>query len=195
GKIRLQRPCAVAVGADRAVYVLDHGGSRVVRFLDGRSSQVAGSTEPGSGAAQLNAGPTGRLFVTRRSRLYISDTGNHRVQRWDPGAQEGVTVAGGHGCGSGADQLSHPGGVWALDNGTLFVADMGNHRVMKWRDGGRGGVLAAGGYGPGDGPHQLKEPVDVAVDPATDGLLIADLGNARVVRGPLLHRPGTCWLR
>ena len=43
------------------------------------------------------------------------------------------------------------------------------------------GVLAAGGYGPGDALHQLKEPVDVTVD-ATGGLIVADLGNARVVR-------------
>jgi len=182
GTIRLERPCGVAVeGPDRAVYVLDREGSRVVRFVRGRSMQVAGGTEPGSGAGQLNAGPTGRIYAGKGGRLYISDTGNHRVQRWDPGAKVGITVAGGHGCGSGADQLSHPGGIWALDNGTVYVADVGNHRVMKWRDGAKSGVLAAGGYGPGDALHQLKEPVDVTVD-ATGGLIVADLGNARVVR-------------
>lgn len=183
GPIRPERPCAVAVeGADRAVYVLDREGSRVIRYVHGRALQVAGSTEPGSSAGHLNAGPTGRLFATKGGRLYISDTLNHRVQRWDPGAKAGVTVAGGHGCGSGADQLSHPGGIWAMDNGTIFVADTGNHRVMRWRDGARAGVLAAGGYGPGDGLHQLKEPVDVTVEPSSGGLIIADFGNARVVR-------------
>ena len=182
GTIRLERPCSVAVeGPDRAVYVLDREGSRVVRMVRGRSMQVAGGTEAGSGAGQLNAGPTGRIYAAKGGRLYISDTGNHRVQRWDPGSKVGVTVAGGHGCGSGADQLSHPGGIWALDNGTIYVADVGNHRVMKWRDGGKVGVLAAGGHGPGDGLHQLKEPVDVTVD-ASGALIVADLGNARVVR-------------
>ena len=43
------------------------------------------------------------------------------------------------------------------------------------------GVLAAGGYGPGDALHQLKEPVDVMVD-AAGALIVADLGNARLVR-------------
>ena len=43
------------------------------------------------------------------------------------------------------------------------------------------GVLAAGGYGPGDALHQLKEPVDVTVD-ANGALIVADLGNARVMR-------------
>ncbi|CAL1158450.1 unnamed protein product [Cladocopium goreaui] len=182
GTIRLERPCSVAVeGPDRAIYVLDREGSRVVRYVRGRAVQVAGGTEAGSGAAQLNAGPTGRIYAAKGGRLYISDTGNHRVQRWDPGAKVGITVAGGHGCGSGADQLSHPGGIWALDNGTVYVADVGNHRVMKWRDGAKAGVLAAGGYGPGDALHQLKEPVDVMVD-ATGALIVADLGNARLVR-------------
>ena len=41
--------------------------------------------------------------------------------------------------------------------------------------------MAAGGYGPGDALHQLREPVDVTVD-ATGALIVADLGNGRVVR-------------
>lgn len=32
------------------------------------------------------------------------------------------------------------------------------------------------------GRHQLKEPVDVTVEPSSGGLIIADFGNARVVR-------------
>ena len=54
-------------GPDRAVYVLDREGSRVVRYVRGRSMQVAGGTEPGSGAGELNAGPTGRIYVPQFS--------------------------------------------------------------------------------------------------------------------------------
>eukprot|EP00927_Polykrikos_kofoidii_P066757 TRINITY_DN62321_c0_g1_i1.p1 TRINITY_DN62321_c0_g1~~TRINITY_DN62321_c0_g1_i1.p1 ORF type:complete len:709 (-),score=79.73 TRINITY_DN62321_c0_g1_i1:57-2093(-) len=181
---KLQGSCALAVGGDRSVYVLESWGSRVLRYsTDGRTASVAGSAEPGAGPSQLNAGLSGRIFVTQAGHIYISDTGNHRVQRWDPGAREGITVAGGRGCGAGVDQLSHPGGIWVLSNGTFFVADTGNHRIMRWRDGSRVGIVVAGGCGSGDGPHQLREPVDVAVD-SQGALLIADLGNGRVMRWP-----------
>uniref|UniRef100_A0A7S0AJ71 BTB domain-containing protein n=1 Tax=Pyrodinium bahamense TaxID=73915 RepID=A0A7S0AJ71_9DINO len=182
GSFRLQRPCALAVDADHAVYVLEAGGSRVLRYMDGRATIAAGHTDPGTSPGELNAGPTGRIFVSGKGRLYVSDTENHRVQRWDPGATEGVTVAGGHGCGAGLHQLNHPGGIWALDDGTLFIADTGNHRIMKWKDGAEAGITAAGGCGPGDGLHQLREPLDVAVEAPAGSLLVADLGNARVVR-------------
>lgn len=188
GKFKLDRPCALCVGKD-GVYVLDAGGARVVRFAGGCSATVAGSAEPGDSSSELNAGPTGRLFVAEGGRLYVSDTLNHRVQRWDPGAREGVTVAGGHGCGLGADQLSHPAGLCASADGTLFVADTGNHRVVRWCEGGTAGVVAAGGCGSGDAAHQLCEPLDVVVEPASGSLLVADLGNLRVVRWSLPAAP------
>ena len=73
GTIRLERPCAVAVeGPDRACYVLDREGSRVVRHVRGRAVQVAGSTEPGSGAQELNAGPTGRIYATWNKLIFGS---------------------------------------------------------------------------------------------------------------------------
>ena len=54
--------------APGAIYVLDREGSRVVRYVRGRAVQVAGGTEAGSGAAQLNAGPTGRIYVAWKMR-------------------------------------------------------------------------------------------------------------------------------
>eukprot|EP00438_Fugacium_kawagutii_P018719 Skav214183 [mRNA] locus=scaffold945:621365:646234:- [translate_table: standard] len=120
GTIRLERPCGVAVeGPDRAV--LDREGSRVVRYVRGRAVQVAGGTEPGSGAGELNAGPTGRIYAAR----------------------------------------------WQLVPG----------------------VLAAGGCGPGDAMHQLREPVDVTVD-GSGALIVADLGNGRVMRWAAPNAPG-----
>eukprot|EP00928_Gymnodinium_smaydae_P003691 TRINITY_DN11303_c0_g1_i1.p1 TRINITY_DN11303_c0_g1~~TRINITY_DN11303_c0_g1_i1.p1 ORF type:complete len:664 (-),score=160.70 TRINITY_DN11303_c0_g1_i1:91-2082(-) len=181
---KLNGACALAVGSDHSVYVLESYGARVLRYTPGgRVTTVAGAAEPGTGAAQLNAGLSGRVFVGAGDAVYVADTGNHRVQRWDPGAREGVTVAGGRGCGAGSDQLSHPGGVWVLKNGVVYVADTGNHRVVKWREGAKSGSVVAGGCGPGDGHHQLREPLDVALD-SQGALLVADLGNSRVMRWP-----------
>ena len=65
-----------------AIYVLDREGSRVVRYVRGRAVQVAGGTEPGSAAAQLNAGPTGRIYVTWRHRKPWENHGKMLVS-WD----------------------------------------------------------------------------------------------------------------
>ncbi|NBU72634.1 MAG: hypothetical protein EBS53_14530, partial [Bacteroidetes bacterium] len=124
-----------------AVYVVEHGNHRVVRWLPGSTSPqvVAGGNGAGSGSNQLH-GPYD-LFVTPSGSVYVSDYHNARVQRWDPGANSGVTVAGGHGQGSANHQLYQPIGIWVDALNRLYVADYGNNRVVRWDQGASTGAI------------------------------------------------------
>ncbi|CAF4361119.1 unnamed protein product, partial [Rotaria magnacalcarata] len=97
--------------------------------------------------------------------------------------QNGVTVVGGNGLGSATNQLNSPFGLFVDDDQTVVIADWGNHRIMQWKTGDtRNGQVVAGGNGYGNGLHQLNSPSDVLIDKETNGLIICDWGNDRVVR-------------
>ncbi|CAF3404332.1 unnamed protein product [Rotaria socialis] len=97
--------------------------------------------------------------------------------------QNGVTIAGGHGEGNATNQLHWPHGLFVDDDQTVVIADYMNHRIMQWKNcDTTNGQVVAGGKGEGNGLHQLKYPAEVLIDKETDGLIICDLGNRRVVR-------------
>lgn len=178
GTLALEGTRALYISTDGAIYFIDERGSRVRKYLNGKISVVAGSSDPGSTAGQLEDAED--IFVTRDGTLYISDSGNHRIQKWEPGANAGMTVAGGNGKGSREDQLFHPVGLYVTEEGIIYVADYQNHRVMKWKEGWSSGLVVAGGYDAGSALHQLCEPIDVTLD-ASNSLYVADNGNSRVI--------------
>ena len=124
-----------------AVYVVEHGNHRVVRWLPGASSPqvVAGGNGAGSGSNQLHSPYD--VFVSPGGSVYVSDYNNARVQRWDPGASFGITVAGGNGSGSANSQLYQPYGIWVDAQSRVFVADYGNNRIVRWDQGATNGVV------------------------------------------------------
>jgi len=133
GRLVLDGTRALYIGVDGTIYFIDEGGSRVQRYADGVTSVVAGGSEAGAGAAQLEDAED--IFVTRDGTLYISDSGNNRIQKWSTGASQGTTVAGGNGKGGREEQLHHPVGLFVTEDLTIYVADYQNHRIMKWREG------------------------------------------------------------
>ncbi|CAF4335228.1 unnamed protein product [Rotaria socialis] len=107
--------------------------------------------------------------------------------QWSP---SGETVAGGNGIGSATNQLQYPWGLLVDDDQSIIIADFRNHRIVQWKKGNTtNGQIVAGGKGEGNELNQLNGPTDVLIDKETDGLIICDRNNQRVVRW--LHRIGT----
>ena len=96
--------------------------------------------------------------------------------------QNGVTIAGGQGQGNRTNQLNNTGGICVDDSQAVLIADVHNHRVMKWKNEDTNGEVVAGGNGEGNGLNQLSKPSDILIDKRTNGLIICDRGNRRVVR-------------
>lgn len=113
--------------------------------------------------------------------VYIADTRNNRIQVWDRLLGENLYSYGSYGTGPG--ELNWPQGldVDALSN-RLVVADTGNNRVQIWGINPTNGSLTYvtnfGALGAADG--QFKDPYDVAVDPASSSIAVADSLNYRI---------------
>ena len=154
-----------------ALYVVETGNHRVVRWLRGATSPevVAGGNGAGPMANQLHSPQD--VFVDGQNNIYVTEHGNHRVQRWAPGAAQGVTVAGGNGAGALFSQLSSPYGVWVDNQNRVYVADYGNGRVMRWNP----GTVSGSVYRTGDGP------IDVCFD-ANGNFYMAQHSSHNVLR-------------
>lgn len=132
--------------------------------------------------------------------LYVPDRRNHVVWKidWQVISPVMTVVAGTGAPGFNGDfggdgnsrlatdaKLRGPSGV-ALFNGSLYIADTGNHRIRKVDASGHISTVAGseGSGFSGDGGAatlaRLDTPTDIAVDPVTGDLYIADSVNQRV---------------
>ena len=163
GEFSLAGSPQVAVDqSDGSVYVADSGNDRVQKFTaSGVFVDEFGST--GSGDGELS-GPMGVGVDPVSGDVYVADTNNNRVQRFDDTGSfvdEIGTTAG----GSGNGELISPSRVAVDSTGRLYVLDSGNGRVQRFdSSGGFDQVFAQGAY---------SSPSDLAVDPASDNVLIA----------------------
>jgi sugar lactone lactonase YvrE len=133
------------------IYVLDDGGSRVLRYPvsaatanGGAPEAVLGqadfiSTGSGNGPSRLSSPSDVAVF---NGSLWVSDYGNNRVLRFDNAAtkptgsaadavlgQQNLTVfAAGH----ARAEMSHPWGLAVDAAGRLYVADTSNNRVLRF---------------------------------------------------------------
>ncbi|CAF2073533.1 unnamed protein product, partial [Rotaria magnacalcarata] len=144
------------------------------------------------GAAASTSKKTGINSITgQMSNVKITaSTNNVNIPANAKWAQKGVTIAGGNRRGGATNQLNGPCGLFVDDDQTVVITDFGNNRIIQWENGGTtNGQVLAGGNGRGNGLHQLYRPTDVLIDKETDGLIICDQGNQRVVRWS--HGSGT----
>ena len=109
------------IDVNNGVYVTDSDYSRIVKYFpnNGIGVILAGSSGPGTGAAQLLQ-PFGN-FMDGNQTLYVADYGNHRVQKWPTGATSGITVAGVTSTpGSNLTLLYNPVAVLVDNNGYVI---------------------------------------------------------------------------
>jgi DNA-binding beta-propeller fold protein YncE len=103
---------------------------------------------------------------------WVADTKNNRVLHLDTSGNVLMTITNG-----GA--LKSPQGVALDSSGNVYVSDNGNNAVESYNS--TSGALTATLATSGSGSTNVKAPIELAIDPVTGDLLIADSGNNRVV--------------
>lgn len=193
---RLDLPFAVAVDAEKNLYIADQGNHRIRRVsLSGVITTIAGAGQAGyggDGGPAVKAkfwNPSG-LALDRAGQLYIADQNNHRIRKIDA-AGIVTTVAGtgeagfsGDGGTAGQAKLFNPMGITFDESGALYIADTSNHRIRMVDARGMISTVAGvgtAGYG-GDGGDSLRAHLHspcglVAV---RDALYVTDKGNNMV---------------
>lgn len=197
GNASFRYPTALAVDAQRSVYITDSGNQRL-RLVDssGLIRTVAGNgrfrtTNDRSPALQsFLFSPAGLAFGPDRA-LYIADESAQRVRRVDLLSGTFTTIAGGGFATNGNVRaldafLNHPTSLGFGPDGNLFLADMAEHRV--WKINPAGTILPFAGDGtpgffgdesPEGLPTKMNLPTGLAVHP-TGVIYVADRGNHRI---------------
>jgi tripartite motif-containing protein 71 len=138
GSIVLDRPVALAVAADGAVYVADAGLDRVFA-LTRAGALLASWGGPGRGSGRFEE-PSG-IAVDAAGHVFVSDRRLGRVQKF---SARGHLLAAWGAPGGGAGQLSSPSGLAVNCRGDVLVADTANNRVQVFAGAASRGVCAAG---------------------------------------------------
>jgi len=202
----LDTPGGVVVASNGDVYLADTNNHLVRRIgaLNNNIEPVAGNHDAGSGfsgdyaaatAAQLDT-PNG-VAIAPDGDLVIADSHNNRIRRVDRPTGVIMTIAGSGESGYDGDgrpalmtALNTPSAVAVASSGDIYIADTLNYRV-RMIDAKTGLIFTVAGNGkPGDamevgdgGPAlnaTLNMPSDVALDPISGDLYIADMHHNRV---------------
>jgi DNA-binding beta-propeller fold protein YncE len=153
-------PSGVAVDARGDVYVVDTGGSHVLKLSSaGRLLGEFGKLGTGDDGLRRPRG----IAIGADGTLFVADTANHRIQRF---SATGEPLGPWGTIGSGAGELILPSSVALSATGELYVTDTGNHRVVR---------LAV------DGAHQtewggLRFPHGISVDGQGDVFVTDEVG-------------------
>ena len=190
----LQNPHGLTTGASGNIYIADTHNQRI-RKIDaaGQITTIAGTGYSGQAAANgpalaIRLQSPAAAAVAPSGEVYIADTSGNRIRKLDTQGQIS-TVAG---TGSSASPpsstlLKAPGAVTAASQ-MLYIADRGDHRVLKVNLRGSSSVVAGNGQAgfSGDGGMGrlagLSYPSQVAVDPTSADVYVADSGNHRIRR-------------
>ncbi|CAF1484696.1 unnamed protein product [Adineta ricciae] len=86
------------------------------------------------------------------------------------------TIAGGNRRGFDLDHLNSPHGIFIDTYDTIYVADYENNRIVAWESRRKTKRILVGRN------QEISRPTEVVVDEQNGSLIIADLGNKRVIR-------------
>ena len=202
----LDAPGGLAVSPNGDLYIADSNND-VIRRVNARNTiiePIAGSHDLGTGfsgdngpaiVAQLDT-PDG-VAIAPDGDLIVADSHNDRIRRVDRPTRIITTIAGSGENGYDGDEkpateaaLNTPSAVAAAPNGDIYIADTLNYRVRMVDaktglihtvagDGAPGDPQNVGDGGPATSAH-LNMPSDIALDPRTGDLYIADMHHNRV---------------
>jgi DNA-binding beta-propeller fold protein YncE len=157
------------------------------------------------------------IGVDALGNIFVADTVNNRIQMFtqeDPCTSGGLVVAKKI-CfivsWQGIDSLDHPRGITVDLKGNIFVADAANNRIQQFllRNNCDSGTEVAtgvcyvkkwGSYGSNEG--EFKIPWDIAIDPISGNIFVAEINNDRIQQFQL-HKncgsntevvPGVCYI-
>ena len=203
----LDTPGGVVVGPNGDVYIADSNND-VIRRVNhsGDIEPVAGNHDLGTGfsgdngpaiVAQLDT-PDG-VAIAPDGDLIVADSHNDRIRRVDRPTRVITTIAGSGENGYDGDEkpatdaaLNTPSAVASAPNGDIYIADTLNYRIRMIEA--KTGLIhtVAGDGSPGDGQNvgdggpateaHLNMPSDVAIDPRSGDLYIADMHHNRIRR-------------
>ena len=202
----LDAPGGLAIAPNGDIYIADSNND-VIRRTDANNKiiePVAGNHDLGTGfsgdngpaiVAQLDT-PDG-VAIAPDGDLIVADSHNDRIRRVDRPTRIITTIAGSGENGYDGDDkpaieaaLNTPAAVAAAPNGDIYIADTLNYRI-RMVDAKTGLIHTVAGDGaPGDPQHvgdggpatsaHLNMPSDVALDPKTGDIYIADMHHNRV---------------
>lgn len=142
-----------------------------------------------------------KVAVDLSNNLYIGDTQNNRALMFteaNPPTNVSANVVLGQSSTSAkacptpptANSLCLPNGVAAAPSGSLFVADASDNRVLEYATPLTSGAAAVIALGQTDFVHNIQNlltawsldnPAQIAFDPSTGGLYVADAVNNRIL--------------
>lgn len=188
----------LTMGDDGVVYIADTE-NHCIRKVDpttGIIEMVAGDGQPGDADGDVSQARFNEPWHLswHDDALFIADRYNHKVRRLDLLTGLVSTVAGTGVAGSDGDggpalqaQLDTPSAVAVGDDGALWIADRLNHSIRRVSPDGtlttEVGFLAAAGDGPDQGDaadSALQAPENVAIQPGTGHVWIADSHNSKI---------------
>lgn len=181
----------IDVGASGRVYLADSINRRVlVLGPDGTLLRTLGTSSGSETLGGLSGDLRDVLVDEAAGRLYVSDALQNQVEAF---ALDGTPLFHVGGEGSGEGQLVGPRQLALGPDGLLWVAEYGNYRVQAFdpATGAPRGVRPA--PAPERPPGQLGQPRDVAVDPATGDVWVADSWNQRFCRFAADGTHEGCW--
>lgn len=167
---RLSRPHGIAIGPTGALYVVDTGHDRIVKFSPaGRFLRAWG----GAGAARGRFSRPLAVAMGSNEDLYVADAGNNRIERF---TVSGRLLNAWGARGSGRGRFRNPDGVAVDSAGQVFVADTNNDRIEEFTARGRF-VEKWGSRGTGAG--QFIAPGTPAVT-CSGAVAVPDIRNNRL---------------